>query len=602
MKKILMVVQFAAAILLSGSLIAGAAEVKSPSPAKEAGDKKTAAQAEGPKISLEIPLLSPRFRDVPVAVVNGEIITLQDFVAALELTHESRKPGEESKAALIDYSEILNRLITVRLIVQDAREMGMDELPEIKEDLNSNRKLIAQAVLFSDLTKDAKADEAMVEKFRREMTEQWKIESVLFEKEEDAKKMAEEIKAGKSFEEMAAKAVADKTAKDIGKGGYVKTKDLLPDIAAVVSKMKVGSVSPVIEVGSGRNKAYSLLKLEEVRYPEDPKTTEQAKKTAEEAAKKSALRNFMRGLYKKDVSLNSKLLDRLDFEAKKPGFNKMLKDKRIVATVKGEKPITVAELAKGLEKKFYHGIDRAIAEKKVNVRKHQMFEELAQERLVEREVAKREIEKSEEFKDRMKEYEDSVLFGYFIRKAMSPDVKLSEEELKAYYNEHTADYTNPEMMKLSGLVFSKKEQAESVFKRLEKGADFGWMKSNAEGQADAAKAADIAIFDGSTKLVNELPEGAQKALLGARDGDYRMYEGSDGNYYVLYVLVAAPSSERPFKEVRQEVAQKVFDRKLNAMMEDWTKKLREAGDVKVYLVSPAAEGKKAGTHSSEVTK
>jgi peptidyl-prolyl cis-trans isomerase D len=179
---------------------------------------------------------------------------------------------------------------------------------------------------------------------------------------------------------------------------------------------------------------------------------------------------------------------------------------------------------------------------------------------------------------------------------------LSEEELKAYYNEHTADYTNPEMIKVSGLVFGKKEQAESVLKRLENGADFDWVKSNAEGQLDSKKAPDIVFFDGSTKLASELPDGARKVLLGARSGEYRMYESSDGNFYVLYVLVAAPSSERPFKEVRQEIAKKVFDRKLNALLEDWTKKLREAGDVKVYLVSPAAEGEKTGKHSSEVTR
>ena len=70
------------------------------------------------------------------------------------------------------------------------------------------------------------------------------------------------------------------------------------------------------------------------------------------------------------------------------------------------------------------------------------------------------IDKTEGYKNKVKEYENSLVFGAFIQKAVVPDVKLKEVELKAHYDQHIKDYTYPEMMKVSTLVFEKREDAE----------------------------------------------------------------------------------------------------------------------------------------------
>jgi len=144
--------------------------------------------------------------------------------------------------------------------------MGMDELPEVKKEMSATRKVKARDVLIDDITKDVKADETEVEKLRKQMVKEWKLKSVLFEKEDDANKMAEEVKAGKSFEELAAKALEDKTAKSQGEGGYVKAKELLPEVAAALATMEPGAVSTVVKV-SGKEEGFAIMKLEEVRYP-----------------------------------------------------------------------------------------------------------------------------------------------------------------------------------------------------------------------------------------------------------------------------------------------------------------------------------------------
>jgi parvulin-like peptidyl-prolyl isomerase len=160
-------------------------------------------------------------------------------------------------------------------------------------------------LLIEDITKDVKVDEATVEKLSREIVREWKIKSVFLEKEDDAKKMEEEIKAGKSFDDLVAKAMEDKTAKAVGEGGYVKAGDLQPGIVEVVSKMAIGSVSPVVPVGSDKNAGFTIMKLEDIRYPEDPETTERVRGAVLEAARGKAVRDFKKELLNKTVKINS---------------------------------------------------------------------------------------------------------------------------------------------------------------------------------------------------------------------------------------------------------------------------------------------------------
>ncbi len=554
-------------------------------------DRKGGAPSDSLRIDLSVPVLSPLFENVPIARVNDEVIRLKDMGEALASSHEGRMDAGK-QAAKIDFSVILKRLINVRLIVQEAREMGMDDLPEVKNALESYQKNVMRSLLLEDIAKDAKADEAEVEKLRREMVREWKVKSVFFEKEENAKKMEEAIKAGKDFDELAAKAIEDKSATGRGEGGYVKAKDLLPDVFKVVSGMEVGAVSPVIKVGSGKNEGFTIMKLEEIRYPEDPVSTERAREAALDAARAAAVRSFKKEAFNKTVKINSKLVSSLDYEAKEPGIEKLQKDKRVVATVKGEDPVTVADLTKGLQEKFFHGLEKAAETKQVNEKKDEILDKILQKRLFEKEESKRGIKDTEKFKRRMSDYEDSVLFSLFAERVLMPEVKTTEDDLNAYYKDHTGDFTTPGMMKVSGLVFETSGQAEDVLGRLKKGADFNWMKSNTEGLLDSNSKPGVIDFIGTTMVIRNLPEWVQKALSGAKAEEYRLSKSPEGYYYVLYVRDVVLPAIQPFEEVKEEIKKKVFNEKLNESVGEWADKLRTAADVKIHLSKSGTPGKR----------
>jgi len=511
-----------------------------------------------------------------VATVNDEPITLEEFNQELASLHAG--VTEEKKVGKTKESALLRRLINMRLILQEAKRIGLDELPEVKNMVDVYSKATLRELLIERHLKDAKPDEKDVERLYKDLTKESKIKSVIFEKEDAAKKMEEEIKAGGHFDELAKQVVADGTAKGGEEGKYVKGKDLLPQIAQTVSKMEVGSISPIIQVGTG----FVILRVEDIRFPEDPEAKKLAVKQALYLQKEKLFKEYNDALMKKYVKVHKETLDGLDYESKEPGFQKLLEDQRVVAEIEGEKPITVAELTEALGQQFYHGIERAIESKRLNEKKMLVLEEILYKRILRKEALRLGIDKTEAYKSKVKEYENSVIFGAFVQKAIVPDVKVTEEESKAYYNKHIGEYTFPEMMKIRSLVFVKRNAAERAIEKLRNGTELQWLMENAEGQVDK-NTPDLLTFDGKSLTVRDLPEGVRKVLSGAKPGDFRLYASPEGYFYILSIEDVVPAKPQSFEEAKKAVANKVFSEKLNKAVEAWADKLRAASDVKVYM-------------------
>jgi len=517
-----------------------------------------------------------------LARINGEPLTLEEFERSLAGIHTGT--ADNTRRSLPHPSQLLERLINAKLILQEARNIGLDELPEVQRAEKAFEEETLRGMLYGYHVRNIlKPDPKEVEKRYRDAVKEVKMISVLFDKEEDAKRLESDVKASGRFEEPARKMISEKAAQGSVEGQYLKFSSLSPEVAKAVSLLKKGEVSPLIPIG----KQFSLLKLEDIRYPQDKAARERAEKEALQAKRVSSLKKYTEGLRKKYVKIDQKALDNLDFESEESAFEKLRADGRVLATVKGEKPVTVGNLATTLEKKFFHGAERAAEKKKINRMKEQVLEEILNRRVTLLEAKKQRLERTKYFKGKAQENRNDVLFGAFVQKVIAPDVKVGEEELKEFYQAHIGEYTFPEMVRVDGLLFSDKGTAEEAIEKLRKGADFQWLRANAEGQVDPAKGGNLLDFNAQLLDATTLPEGVRKAISGAAPGEYRLYADPGNAYYVLDLLERFPSKPMPLETVKGELEKKVFAETLQRVLRDWEEKLRKASDVKIY-----ATGKK----------
>lgn len=560
--------------------VANKQELAKPAP-KEASEENKAedkgdALTEGISISLKVPLFSPLFSSFPVATVNEEKITLDELNQALAALHQTA--SEEKGAGGKNFNIVLNRLINSKLIVVEAENMELDQLPQIKETLEEYQLSTLRDELKMRQIKNAKADMADVKAFYKEAAKEWKVRSVRFEKEEKAKAMEKALAEGGDFNLLADKALADASATGTKTGDFLKPNELLPQIAAIIATLKPGSTSGVITVGP----AFMILKLEDIRYPSgNAEAQALAQQQALELKRLRLLADYAKKLTAKHVKVNKALLNGVDFEAPTPGFKQLLKDKRVVAEMKNGRSVTVAALAAAMEEKFFHGMEQAIKEKKVNDKKVALLDEMLYKRIYVEEAKRQGLDKNEAYRKKVADFRDSLLFGAFIEKVAAPEVRLSEEELKGYYQEHLKEYSSPEMIRMMSLAFTKKEQAESAAEKLRKGSEFQWVKTNAEGQADL-KAGAIEL-DGTPLVVANLPDEIGKAAAGAKKGEVRIAATKDGFFYVLSVNDVIAGTPQSFEESKKVVTKKVFNAKLNKVLDDWAAKLKETYPVKVFV-------------------
>ncbi len=513
-----------------------------------------------------------------VATVNDEPITLEEVNSVLGAAHAAR--FGEKKAGRIDYSSIINRLINTRLIVLEGRNIGFDELPETKKAVRNYAQQTLMELLMERHVEGIEPNQEEITTVYEEIAEEWKIASVSFETEEAVKKFDEQIKSGKSFEETVKWAMAKGLTKDVSQAEYLKDRELTLPIAQLVSEMEIGSVSPIVAVNKNN---FLIFKLEGRRIPaeEDPEAMQKARRQARTQKKVQAARKYYEELREKYVKINEELFESLDYESAQPGFESLLKDERVIAEVIDGEPITVKEFSEALKQNFFHGVEKAIESKRINEKKNEVLEEIIQKRILLKEAYRRNIDKFDEYRKKVKEYENSLIFGLFIKRVIQPDIKLNVKELKNYYQENNADYSSPEMMRIKGIVFGSKSRAVDALDKLLQGTDFNWLSSNAEGQVGQEGETGLR-FDGKLVTSSSLPEGVSRAVSGAKSGDFRLYESDGGYFYVLYIYQVIPAKPKPFAEVQQEVAKKVYQDKVNKAVEEYANKLKEYYPVKIY--------------------
>lgn len=533
----------------------------------------TLATGEGSAAPPELPVMAGK---ATLATVNGEPITLEEFVGEFASSHAGI---DNAATARTSPGDLLERMIDVRLVLQEARNIGLDELDEVAAAVESFEKDTLRSMLFGYHVRNIRTpDKKDVERRYREAVKEVKVSSVLLENEEAGKKLESQLRSGGDFRALAGKMVSDGLAKGGDEAQYMKVQALLPEVAKAISTLKKGQVSPLIRIGE----QYTILRLDDVRFPKNPSEREKAEKETLQAKQVAALKAYVEGLKKRHVKVNRKLYDGLDYDAPEPGFEKLSEDRRVVAQVKGEEPVRVMDLTKALKLKFFHGTERAANEKKVNRKKDQVLEEILFKRVVLLEARRTGIDKTRMYKEAVEEYRRGILFGAFVQKVVDPDVRVDDEELKSHFEEHISEYTSPEMMRLERIVFSGREEAENALEKLRRGADFQWVGENADGRADPGSVKNLLEFGTAPLVTATLPEGVRKALSGSASGEFRLYADPGGPAYVLHVVEVIPPAPQAYEDARGGLARRVFAEKREKALKDWMGKLRAASEVKVF--------------------
>ncbi|SHJ27309.1 PPIC-type PPIASE domain-containing protein [Malonomonas rubra DSM 5091] len=542
------------------------------------------------RLAIDVPLFSEPFAAVPVATIDGVPITVDEFSDDLQAVH-SEASGNHAHTGMRDnIQKLMERLITVRLVELEARNIGFDQTPSFQKQVANHAQKTLLYGLLNLQAASVVLDEAAVDDLYRQISLEGKLESYRFSNDADAKLLLQKVNNGEQFDNLIAAAV--KAGKAVGgeEQDFTRFKDLLPNIAKAASNMEIGEISEIFRQADG----FILFRLIDRRFVDDPQALQFARNNVWDTQRARAGTEYINQLIDQYASFNQDAQEVLDFAAIKQtdpdiklsgALAPLLKDQRALATVSGGDPgqVMVAEVAKRIEETFFHGTDVILKPAEVDQTKDEIIQDMLFRMAGTLEAKKQGLDQQAGYLNEVEEFERRTLFDIFMQKVITPDVRFTEEKVRAYYQEHLEEYQTPAMLKLQSLPFYQQKDAEDAAEKLRKGSDFKWVSANSEGLVDVQDK-DLLQFDQKILSLTALPQTLQSQAAAAQRGDTLVHAEPNNFYYVLYFENVYPPQPKPYDQVREEILKIVYQQEVESTLGQWVEKLKEAYPTEIYLV------------------
>jgi len=195
---------------------------------------------------------------------------------------------------------VLRGIVSEHLIYAEATKTGVDKDPDVKKRIAQvTKQVIMQSFMeekAKDLVTDAQLKAAYAEKVAATKgKEEVKAKHILVPTEEDAKKIAADLKKGGDFDKIAKEKSTDKgSGANGGELGWFTKETMVPEFADAAFKMKKGEVSEPVKSEFG----WHIIMLEDRRPVQAPSFDDMKEKLRNELAGK-AVQEYVEGLLKK---------------------------------------------------------------------------------------------------------------------------------------------------------------------------------------------------------------------------------------------------------------------------------------------------------------
>lgn len=183
----------------------------------------------------------------------------------------------------------------------------------------------------------------------------------------------------------------------------------------------------------------------------------------------------------------------------------------------------------------------------------------------------------EEWKDDDPRYREAVrremVVDRIVVTELGPRARVPESSLRAYFDEHKAEYVQPERVVVRQIVVEERAKAEELRSRLEQGADFAALARASSLAPEAPAGGELPPY-----ARGELPEAFDRAFELEPGGLSPVIESPYG-FHVFLLERKLPAAEPVFEEVRAKLEAELGQRHLEELRREWLRSLRKNAEI-----------------------
>jgi peptidyl-prolyl cis-trans isomerase C len=160
---------------------------------------------------------------------------------------------------------------------------------------------------------------------------------------------------------------------------------------------------------------------------------------------------------------------------------------KILATV-GNKFITLNDFKHKFAKlpPYY----QAMAEKN----KKTLFDDMLVESLFLEDAIRKGLDRDKEVRDILEEAKKKIIIAKLVKTEVDDKIKISEEDMKKYYEEHKDDFKKPEMWRASHILVASEGEAKEIQALLSSGKSFQDLAKEKSIDTTASRGGDVGYF------------------------------------------------------------------------------------------------------------
>src|ERR1700732_3534982 len=202
-----------------------------------------------------------------LAKVNGSEIRQSDVA----LAEEELGPSLAQMDPATKKDNVLSFLIDMKIVAKAAEDKKVENNEDFKKRLAFTRSRLLMDSLLASEGKAATTDDAMKKVYEdasKQIAGEQEVHArhILVETEDEAKAVAEELKKGADFADIAKKKSKDPGASDGGDLGFFTKDQMVPEFSTVAFALEPGKISEPVKSQFG----WHIIKVEEKRNRKAP--------------------------------------------------------------------------------------------------------------------------------------------------------------------------------------------------------------------------------------------------------------------------------------------------------------------------------------------
>ncbi len=217
-------------------------------------------------------------------------------------------------------------------------------------------------------------------------------------------------------------------------------------------------------------------------------------------------------------------------------------------------------------------------------------DELVKKEMLYQEAKKKGLESNADYQKKVEDFRKLTLISMLLEKEIEDKAKVSDKDVKDYYEKHKADLTTNNQIRASHILVKSEDEAKKIFDQVKKGGDFAKIAREKSIDTGSAKNGGDLGFFARGQMVPEF----DKAAFSLKEGEVSGPVQTQFGYHIIKITGKKEGKIVEFDKVKDLLTQRVTAEKQKEAFDSYMESVKKTYTVEKNKEAIASLGNSIG--------